>query len=118
MSASSQSEFLEGVNAHFSKLDTNNNEIYILGDFNINLDLNNAYIFQKNNLLQSQSILSDIKNYYEFCTMFGLKQLIEVPTRVTCSGPTIIDHILASFPNRVSQQGVIDVGLSDHRIIY
>ena len=34
--------------------------------------------------------------------MFGLKQLIEVPTRVTCSSSTIIDHLLASFPNRVS----------------
>ena len=50
--------------------------------------------------------------------MFGLKQLLEVPTRVTCSSSTIIDHILASFPDRVSQQGVIDVGLSDHQIIY
>ena len=50
--------------------------------------------------------------------MFGLKQLIEVPTRVTCSSSTIIDHMLGSFPNRVSQQSVIDVGLSDHRIIY
>ena len=113
----SQSEFLEIINTHFSKLDTNNNEIYILGDFNINLYLNNSYIFLKNNLLQSQSITSDIKKYYEFCTMFGLKQLIEVPTRVTCSSSTIIDHILASFPNRVSQQGVIDVGLSDHQTI-
>ena len=43
---------------------------------------------------------------------------MEVPTRVTCSSSTIIDHIIASFPNRVSQQGVIDVGLSDHQIIY
>ena len=59
----SQSEFLEIINTHFSKLDTNNNEIYILGDFNINLYLNNSYIFQKNNLLQSQSIVSDIKKY-------------------------------------------------------
>ena len=50
--------------------------------------------------------------------MFGLKQLIEVPTRVTCSSSTIIDHILASFPDRVSQQSVIDVGLSDHQIIH
>ena len=114
----SQSEFLEIINTHFSKLDTNNNEIYILGNFNINLYLNNSYIFLKNYLLQSQSITSDIKKYYEFCAMFGLKQLIEVPTRVTCSSSTIIDHILASFPNRVSQQGVIDDGLSDHQIVY
>ena len=113
----SQSEFLEIINTHFSKLDTNNNKIYILGDFNINLYLDNSYIFQNNNLLQSQSIPTGIKKYYEFCTMFGLKQL-EVPTRVTCSSSTIIDHILASFPDRFSQQGVIDVGLSDHQIIY
>ena len=90
----------------------------MLGNFNINLYFNNAYIFQKNNFLQSHSIPSDIKKYYEFCTMLGLKQLIEVPTRVTCSNSTIIDHILASFPNRDSQKGVVDVGLSDHQIIY
>ena len=50
--------------------------------------------------------------------MFGLKQLIEVSTHVTCSSSTITDHILASFPNRVSQEDVIDVGLSDHQTIY
>ena len=114
----SQLEFLEIISTHFSKLDTNNNEIYIHGDFNINFYLNNTYMFQKNSLLQNQSIPSDIKKYHEFCAMFGLKQLIEVPTRVTCSSSTIIDHILANFPNRVLRQGVIDVGLSDHQIIY
>ena len=65
----------------------------------------------------SQLVPSDIKKYYEFCTMFGLKQLMEVSTRVTCSSSTIIDHILASLPNRVSQQGVIDVW-PDHQFIY
>lgn len=50
--------------------------------------------------------------------MFGLKKLTEVPTRVPCTSSTIIDHILASISNRVSKQGVIDVGLSDHQIIY
>ena len=45
--SSSQSQFLEVINNHFSKLDTNNNENYRLGDFNINLYLNNSYIFLK-----------------------------------------------------------------------
>ena len=93
----SQSEFWEIVSTHFSKLDTNNKEIFILGDFNINLYHN------------------DVKKYYEFCTIFGFKQLIKVPTRVTWGSSTIIDHILASFPYRVSQQGVIDV---EHQIMY
>ena len=69
----SQSEFLETLNTYFSKLDTNNNEIVILGDFNINLRLNNSYIFKKKKLLQGQSIPSGIKKYCKFCTMFGLK---------------------------------------------
>ena len=67
----SQSEVLEIVNTHFDKLDTNNG-IYILGDFNINLYLNNSYIFQKNNLLQNQSITCDIKKCFEFCTILVL----------------------------------------------
>ena len=50
--------------------------------------------------------------------MFGLKQLIESPTRITCSSSSIIDHILASFPDRVTQRGILNVRLSDHQLIY
>lgn len=83
--------FFETINTHFSKVDSNKNEIYILSDFIINLYLNNSCIFfQKNNLFQSKVILSDNKKYYELCSMFGLKQLIDVPTCVTCSIPTVM----------------------------
>ena len=101
-----------------SKVDTNNFETYILGDFNINLWQNGHYVFQKHNLLSCHSVPNDVKNYFNFCTMFGLKQLIESPTRITCSSSSIIDHILASFPDRVTQQGILNVGLSDHQLIY
>ena len=50
--------------------------------------------------------------------MYGLKQLIKSPTCVTCSTSTLIDHILASFLSRVSQKSVIDVGISDHQLIF
>ena len=49
---------------------------------------------------------------------FGLHQLIKVPTRTRCNNATIIDHISASYPERVTQQGRIDVGLSDHKLIF
>ena len=58
----SESNFLEIISPRFNKLNTNNKEIYIRGNFNINFYLNNSYIFQKNSLLQSQPIFSDIKN--------------------------------------------------------
>ena len=64
------------------------------------------------------SIPSDVKTYHEFCAFFGLKQLVKVSTRITSSSSKIIDHILASYHQRVTQHGVIDIGLSDDRLIY
>ena len=69
-------------------------------------------------MLNKKSIPSYVKCYYEFCTFFNLHQLIKVPTRITCNSTTIIDHIFASYPERVTQQGLIDVGLSDHQLIF
>ena len=101
-----------------NKTDSISNDIYILDDFNINLSLNDSYISSKKNMLNNKSIPSDVKSYYEFCTFFSLHQLIKVPTRITCNSATIIDHILASYPERVTQQGIVDVGLSDHQLIF
>ena len=47
-----------------------------------------------------------------------MKQLIKCPTRVTFSSSSILDHVLASFPDRVSQSGVIQIGISNHQLIY
>ena len=113
-----QSNFLEVLNENMNKIDSISNETYILGDFNINLSLNDSYIFSKKDMSNNKSIPSDVKSYYEFCTFFSLLQLIKVPTRITCNSATIIDHILASYPERVTQQGIIDVGLSDHQLIF
>ena len=61
---------------------------------------------------------ADAQNYHQFCTMHDLKQLTQCPTRVTCSTSTLTDHILASFPSRVSQKGVSNVDLSHHQLIF
>ena len=42
-----QSNFLEVLNENMNKIDSISNEIYILGDSNINLSLNDSYIFSK-----------------------------------------------------------------------
>ena len=59
-----------------------------------------------------------VKNYFQFCSLYGLEQLIKSPTRVTCSTSSLIDHILTTFPERVSHQRITDVGVSDHQLIY
>ena len=110
---------MEILNDNMNKIDSVNKKIYILGDFKINDSyINDSYIWPKKNILNNKSVPSDVKSYQEFCIFFGLKQLIIVRTKVTTGSSTIIDHVLASFPERVTQSGVIDIGLSDHQLIY
>ena len=75
-------------------------------------------MFLRNAQQQFQILSHTIQKYQEFCNVFNLKQLISHPTRITFSSSTIIDHILASYPDRVSQKGIIDIGISDHQLIF
>ena len=113
----SQTNFLEILNMTFEKVDIDKKEIYILGDFNINI-YHNRYIVHDNNTISPKFLSHDVKNYHQFFMMHVLKQLIQSQTRVTCSTSTLIDHILANAPLRVSQKGIINVGCSDHQLIF
>ena len=48
----------------------------------------------------------------------GLKQLLSEPTRCTETSPTLIDHIYSNNDNNISGYGVLDLSISDHKIIY
>ena len=61
----SQGNFTETIAEHFSKIDTNYTEIYILGNFNVNLFSKQKYIFHQTN---TQSISREVKNYVLFMT--------------------------------------------------
>ena len=103
-----QSGFLDKLSSTISKTSCfNNQEVYILGDLNINL-INT----------QKSHIPNGIKRYREFCSLHGLKQLITSPTRITENSSSLLDHILTNSTDRVSQSGVVDTSLSDHQLIY
>ena len=53
-----------------------------------------------------------------FCQRYSLEQIIKHATRTTCSASTLIDHILTNSREKISQSGVIDIGVSDHQLIY
>ena len=80
-------------------------ELIILGDMNINLNDVNRNCNLK-------------KDYLKILRCSGLKQIIDKPTRVTELTSTLIDHILVSNVNNISQCGVLPIGLSDHCAIY
>ena len=103
----------------FADLNLKDNEIYLLGDFNINLFQNGKYILNGKRSTTSQgSVHTMINRYREFCQIHSLKQLITGPTRVTCNTSTLIGHITTNSTEKIFQSGVIDSGISDHQLIF
>ena len=98
-----KSDFIQKFSEAISNsVNFDNQEVYILGDFNINV-------------LDNSSIS---KLYTETCSLHGLKQIIESHTRITEHTSTLIDHILTNSVENISQSGVLEIGLSDHQAIF
>ena len=103
----------------FCNLNLKDNEIYLLGDFNINLFQNGRYILNGKRSTASQgSAHTMINGYKEFYQIHSLKQLITCPTCVTCNTSTLIDHILTNSTEKIFQSGIIDPGISDDQLIF
>lgn len=78
---------------------TNYNEIFIFGDFNLNLLLHNDNKIQEfSNLMYS----------------YSLTPLTTLPTRVTATSATIIDHIWSTFIENNVGNFVIKTDITDH----
>ena len=86
------------------KIDAESKELYILGDVNCNL-LPEA----------SAHISSHLTNIFD---IYGLSQLITEPTRVTLVSKTLIDLCITNSPEKVSNSGVIHLGISDHSLVF
>ena len=99
-----QSNFLEIITTNFDKLDTDMKESNYLGDFNISMCQNNKDIVCDDTPFFSKFLFTSINQYQHSCTMHILKHLIKSLALVTCSSSSLIDHIVASFPSRVSRK--------------
>ena len=115
-----QANFLEILIQDFKNLiDINKNELYILGDFNVNLLHNDSYILKENQSCKYKNLITPLLNQYkDFCQSYSLKQMIRSPTRITCNTSSLIDHILSNSDEKISNSGVIDIGISDHQLIF
>ena len=72
---------MELIAKSFSLLNPKDNEIYLLGDFNISFLQNGNYILNRKEMAARQGPVHTLLNkYQEFCQIFSLKQLITCPT--------------------------------------
>ena len=111
--------FMETFPNDLKLIDFTKSEVYFLGDFNINLLQNNKFVLKENQPLHSKNLNSPLlPKYKELCQTFSLKEIIQEPTQVTSSTSSLLDHILTNSGWKVSQKGVIYVGLSDHQLFY
>ena len=96
------------------------NDLFILGDVNINILSNGENIFDKyKDKSKRKSVFGAVaKKYVQICSTLGLKQLIKHPTRITCHTSTLIHNIITNCEERVTQSGVIDTSLSDLEFIF
>ena len=99
-------DFLDKFSAAIAKSDNfDNQEVYILGDLNINLWHEGKYIFQNEKVLSPGEIHKSVKGndsyniikYQEFCSLHSLKQLIKSPTRITEDKSSLLDHVLNNY---------------------
>ena len=102
-----QSKFLDNLSTSISQTCSfNEQEVYILGDLNMNL------------INSQKHTPNGIKRYKEFCSLHGIEQLLTLPTHITNNSSSLLDHILTHSDDRISQFGIVNVGLSDHQLIY
>ena len=71
------------------------NEIFLLGSFNINLFQNGKCILKENQsfIVESNSLLSQYKLFYQ---RYYIEQIIKYATHTTCSSSILIDYILTN----------------------
>jgi len=78
-------------------------EQIVPGDFNISFKSNSSRI---------------CKSYKNILDMFNLMRLINDPAPVPPTSSPIIDHVIYSNQDKISQSVVISTGVSDHFITF
>ena len=86
----------------------------------MNLLFRDKYVLNRLNEIKKldKNVLPEIKMYKEFPSLYGLRQLIDCPSRMTCNTSSLIDHTLTNTQESISQSGVFDTAISDHSLMY
>ena len=78
-------------------------QVVVMGDLNCNL-LNPG--------------CSEAKALIDTCSELKMTQLVKDPTRITPHSRTLLDVIMISCPLIVKDSGVVDMGISDHSMVF
>ena len=94
-------DFLDNLDDVFKKCNNSYDDVYILGDFNLD-----------------QVKAGNLKKVTSLANNSNMKQIITDYTRITETSKTKIDLIFVSKPELIISSGVHSLGLSDHSLTY
>ena len=96
--------FLESLKSKLENLNSKGQEVFILGDININ--------FLKYNIDNQTS------DFLDMILSLGFLPIITKATRITDHTATLIDHIYTNVPQKVLKAGICLADISDHLPIF
>ncbi len=101
-----RSEKFENFEDCLKKMDAENKEIILIGDYNCNWDPDHS------NISAQTGKLKDLATRYQF------EQLIKGHTRITDNTATLLDLAFTNKPENIVGEEIEHVGISDHSLIY
>ena len=100
----SGSDYMNNLKCFLHELDNDNKEIIFTGDLNCDL-LSDVYQDHTHKLT-------------ELLNIHQLEQVITDPTRITCNSETLIDILATNRLDKLSNCGVLHVGISDQSLVF
>jgi len=97
-------QFIEIFSNVLSDAHSKFENVYIFGDFNLDLIKLN-----KN---------KQVKEYVDLLFSFGFLQIVTRPTRLSSSSATLIDHIITNVSHPVYETSILTASISDHFPIF
>ena len=96
--------FIQELDDKLLELNLSNSNLFLRGDFNINISPTNRS--------------TDAQNYLDMLLSNANCPLITKPTRVTASSSTIIDHIITNCYSYPFYPGIIECNFTDHYPVF
>ncbi len=79
---------------------------------------NDMKIFGTCSIPLKNPIENDTKHLVFSCETHQLAQVIDKPTRVTPTGRSLVDIVIASNAEHIAEYDLISLGISDHHLTY
>ena len=99
-------------NATFSK------ELFTMLDEALSFSVTNMYWGPNSDILHPLADKKEGRCLLNICDMYDLDSIINVPTRISKARESCLDVILTNDSALIKPSGVLEPGLSEHRLVY